>query len=602
MVINSMNDEKILVTGGTGFIGSHLVEALVKRGYKVRCLVREKSDVKHLKDLGVELVYGDICDENSLKNAVQGVSVVFHLAGILGRWGVPKEVYWDIHVKGTENLLKACIENGVKRIIYCSSAGVLGPIEKPPADESYPYNPSNIYEKTKAEAEKAILNCKEKLEVTVIRPEFVYGPRDMHVLRLFDSIQKGRFFIIGDGESLLHPTYIDDLIQGFLLCLENEESIGEIYLITGETPVKVRDLVAMIAEELGVSPPKIHVPKWLAYMAAILFESASRLFNFEPPITLSQVKFFTQHRAFDYSKAKSELGYCPINLKKGIRKTVSWYRKNGYLLENNNKKGYMSFEIAYQLATAEGEGIGTAYEYLAKQRVIIKAINQFGSPKNVLIAGLPEKYGYSLDFVYFCKHIGADAVVADERKKKLKVFAKIFSKLKKQRFFTNTKLTLLEITNWSDISFDSIFDFAISCEVIQRLDIAERAEYVRSIGKIANNIIFFVPNAENAAHAKISKLRALKLDELKKLCMEANYKLISYGYIDMPPFPPGLKQKKMGKFGISNMKMNFFFKILLIAWSILERKIPPAILKKQSHMIYFVGKSTACSQSKSLSD
>ena len=582
----------ILITGGTGFIGSHLVEALVKKGYKVRCLVRNPNKLNYLrnlgvdfKDLGVDVVYGDITDRDSLLHAVKGVSTVVHLAGVLGKWGVPDKIYWDVHVRGTKLLLEACINEGVKRFIYCSSAGVLGPIKNPPANEDWPYNPSNVYEETKAVAEKLVLSYKNKMAVTIIRPEFVYGPRDMHVLKLFDAIQKGKFFIIGNGQTLLHPTYISDVIQAFLLCLENEKSIGKIYLITGETPVKVIELSTIIAEELGVPPPIFRIPKWLAYMAASLSEMLAQMFNFEPLITRSQVKFFTENRAFDNSKAKYELNYNPLPLRQGIRQTIRWYRQNGYL------PVHLSFRNAYKLALAEGEGLGTAYEYVVKQRIIKKAINKLGFPKNVLIAGLPEKYGFSLDFIYFFDAIGARLVIVDEREKKLDEFNNILYWLKSQELFVNCKLSTLRLDIINLHNLNKVFDFAISCEVIQRLNKTDRIIYLKNLYSLAKNLILFAPNAKNVAHAKISKLNTLYLNEIVNLCSKVNYMPVDYGYIDTPPFPPGLKwsNSRSKKRKVNSIILKVLFKFLN-TWAIMEKYIPKIILKNRSHMIYFVGK------------
>ena len=589
MEATTITKQKILVTGATGFIGRHLVEALVERGYNVRCLVRKNSDFGYLSNLGVELVYGDITDKPSLLNAVQDITSVFHLAGIIGKWGVPEETYWNIHVLGTEFLLDCCIEKKVKRFIYCSSAGVLGPIKKPLANEDHPYNPSNIYEKVKAEAEKKVLNCKAKLDVTVIRPEFVYGPGDLHVLKMFNAVQKGKFYIIGNGESLLHPTYVDDLIYCFLRCLENKNTIGEVYLVVGETPVKVKDLVRIIAEELGVSPPKVRFPRSVAFMLAYLSEFLGRVFDFSPPLTLSQVKFFTQHRAFDGSKAKSDFGYEPIELRQGVKQAICWYRQNGYLIERNRQNG-LSINTAYYLAKVEGEGLGTAYEYIMKKKLLTKLVDAVGSPKRILVAGLPEKYGFSSDFVYFGEYVDAEVVVIDERTDKLSAFDQIMSRLKDQGFFSQLHLTTLPLSNWDEINVENkTFDLVVSCEVLQRLSINERIAYMQRLAEIAKASVFFVPNAENNAHAKISKLHALTLQELKDLCVMAGYEPLDYGYVDMPPFPPGLKQKKKVGESREDEKLSLLTEVLNL-WSLMEMYFPRSIVKTQAHIVYFIGR------------
>lgn len=327
----NIGHERILVTGGTGFIGSHLVEALVKRGHKVRCIVRNDGQTRFLENLGVELVYGGITEKNALQNAVRGMTAVFHLAGILGRWGVPVEVYWDTNVKGTRLLLECCAEQGVTRVIYCGSASALGHIEKPPADEDYPGNPSNVYEQSKAQSEKVVLDYRDKLKVTIIRPEFVYGPGDTHVLRLFKAVKNRKFLIVGNGKSFLHPTYVGDVIQGLILCFENRKSIGQVYNIVGERYLTVEDLISMISRNFGLEMHARHIPSWGANFIASTSELAGRLFGFEPVLTKSRVEFFTVNKAFDSSKARRELGYNPIKLEDGIADTIKWYLEKGYL-------------------------------------------------------------------------------------------------------------------------------------------------------------------------------------------------------------------------------------------------------------------------------
>ncbi len=321
---------KVLVTGASGFLGSSLVEALRSKGYDVRCFVRKSSDTIFLEGLGVEFAYGDITDKASLWNALSGVEVVFHLAGLLGKWRVPAGVYHDVHVGGTQTVLDACLKQGISRLIYCSSSGVLGPLQGL-GDERSPYNPSNPYEYAKAEAEKVVLRHKDDLDVTVIRPGLVYGPRDLHMLALFKSLKDRRFFIIGDGKALLHPVYVGDLDQSFLLCLENPRSIGEVYLIGGERPVTVEEFINLFSENLGSKASFRHVPLWGAKLLAGVAESSGRLLGFEPPLTYSRVKFFTENRAFSCFKAKTDLGYVPTSLNDSIKQTLNWYRKEGYL-------------------------------------------------------------------------------------------------------------------------------------------------------------------------------------------------------------------------------------------------------------------------------
>jgi len=532
--------------------------------------------------LGVELVYGDITDMDSLKKAVEDVDVVYHLVGLLGQWGIPDKVYWDINFKGTENILKACINKNIKKFIHCSSAGVLGAIKNPPADESYPYNPSNIYERTKAEAEKLILKYhhEQGLPVIIIRPEFVYGPGDMHVLGLFKAIQKKRFFIIGDGNSTLHPTYIDDLIHGLILCMDKQRAIGEIYIIAGERLVTVKELADIIAEELNVSLSKIHIPIWLANMCASALEKIGKISKFDPPLTKSRVKFFTENRAFRISKANIELGYKPIQLMTGIKQSIDWYKENGYL--DREEIQVSSIKSLYLTALLEGEGLGTAYEYFAKWRILMKIFRKIGYPKNVLVAGLPEKYGSSMDFVLFAQKYNLNITIVDDRGENINKFKKILELAKEK----DDCIEITEIDRLSDLKLNlkEKYDLLLCCEVLQRLSEEERTKYFNQIGEIAENALIFVPNKENRSHAKLSGLNALNLNELSNYCQR--YDIIDKGYVDMPPFPPGLKRSEEDRQKVTESFLQKSFMKTLELWAGSEVIFPKIFKRRFSHIIY----------------
>lgn len=326
---------KALVVGGTGFIGSNIVNYLVSKGIQAKLLIRRNSDISRLPYKEIEFKPGNILDINSLKEFTKDVDLIFSAFGILGQWGIPEQTYWDVNTRGVKNLLNACLDCNIRQFIHISSAGVLGPLpDGVVADEFFSYNPSNVYERTKCEAEREILYYGEKqgIPFTIIRPEFVYGPGDTHVLGLFKAIRDKRFILPGNGKSLLHPTYIDDLIQGISLCIDNENAIGKIFLITGDMPIPVEELVKIISEELDVCLPKIKIPLFFANITAKILESAAKVANFEPLLTTSRIKFFTENRAFSYQKAKTELGFSPkVDFREGVRRTIHWYREKGYL-------------------------------------------------------------------------------------------------------------------------------------------------------------------------------------------------------------------------------------------------------------------------------
>jgi nucleoside-diphosphate-sugar epimerase len=327
---------RILITGASGFIGRHLTHRLLASGYHLRLLTRSRHTIEGsiAASPQVEVKEGDLTRPESLEGLLEGVEAVYHLAGILGQAQVKKEVYWALNYRASKNLLALCLrENNLQRFIYCGSAGVQGPISNPPADESRPYAPSNIYETTKAEAEKAVLACHQEhgLPVVVLRPEFVYGPGDLHVLGLFRSIAQGRFVLFGRGKSWLHPTYIDDVIQGLYLALHAEQAVGQVYIIAAERAVRVKELADRIADTLGVQRPR-SIPLLFGALAALAFELAGRLSGKDLPFNRARFKYFTEDRSFDIARARRELGYRPrFDLERGIETTVAWYKQEGYL-------------------------------------------------------------------------------------------------------------------------------------------------------------------------------------------------------------------------------------------------------------------------------
>ena len=324
---------KVLVTGATGFIGTTLVQSLVKVGYDVRALSRGGDVLGRLENLGVEICRADLTDDQSLKGIAEGIGAVCHLAGVLGETCPDKGYYHHLHVKGTSNLLAECANHSIEKFIHCSTTGVLGPTEGAIADESYPYKPSNVYEATKAEGERLVLqHAREKfLPAIVLRPGMVYGPGDMHHLGLYRAIKRGYFFLINSGKSYLDLVFVEDVAQAFIKALQSSYSAGEVYMIVGPKPVTVHELAQTIAGALGRPLNFLNLPAWMAMSLARGLSCLSRLLRFDPPLTPSRVKFLTESRACSMNKAREQLGYEPIGLDEGITQTVSWYKTNGYL-------------------------------------------------------------------------------------------------------------------------------------------------------------------------------------------------------------------------------------------------------------------------------
>ena len=323
---------KVAITGATGFVGGALARRLAAQGYEIVALARPFSRRNYLADLPITWVEGDVTDRESLRGKFDGAEWLIHAAGMLGQAGMPERAYFALHEQGTNNVLAEAEAAGVKRILHVGSPGVLGPISGPMADESAPLAPSNPYERSKAAAEQvALVYARGGLPVVIARPEFIYGPGDVHVLGLFRAVRKGRFFTINGGHATCHPTYIDDAVTGLLLALERGR-IGAIYHIAGPEPITFSELAGTMAAALGVPPPKLNLPRSLAMLGATGLELAARLFKQQPPLSRTGVAFFSESRRFSWQKAHNELGYSPaFDLTAGAAATVAWYKKQKLL-------------------------------------------------------------------------------------------------------------------------------------------------------------------------------------------------------------------------------------------------------------------------------
>ena len=326
----------ILVTGASGFTGGHLARALASRVSPVRGLVRPSSLLRTtaLSAAGVEIVVGDLTDLDSLRMACRGVETVYHLAAMYRSAGQRDQVYRDVNVAGTNNLLKAAREAGVRRFVHCSTGGVHGHIEDPPATEDAPLAPGDIYQVTKLEAEQLAIEVgtQTDLEVVVARPMAIYGPGDTRLLKMFRGIGRQRFPILGSGGIFYHLTYIDDLVEGLILCGETMAAAGRAYFLAGPSYTTLNELAAVIASEVEVPPPTWHLPVWPVWMAGAVCEAVCIPLGIEPPLYRRRVDFFTKSRAFDITRARLELGFEPrIDLKTGVHLTAVWYREQGWL-------------------------------------------------------------------------------------------------------------------------------------------------------------------------------------------------------------------------------------------------------------------------------
>lgn len=322
----------ILVTGATGFIGGHAVDTLLATGHEVRAIARIGSRTEQLVKKGVDVWIGAISDSLFLRTACESVDVVLNLSGRLGGWGVRPEELRLVNAMAVKKLFSAAEACGVRQFIHCSTPGVLGFAGI--AAEDLPYNPTGCYEFTKCEAEKYVLakHSTEGMAVTVARPDFVYGPRDLHKLKMFRAIQKRRFPTIKGGKSYLHPTYVSDVANGLNLMIGRKEAYGKVFNIAGPVPVAVKELVNTISRCLKVRGTPANVPLPIAWIAALACEAGASILNTQPAITRQQVAFFSRDHGSDITQARSILGYEPqVGLDEGISLTVGWYRQEGLL-------------------------------------------------------------------------------------------------------------------------------------------------------------------------------------------------------------------------------------------------------------------------------
>jgi nucleoside-diphosphate-sugar epimerase len=324
-----------VVTGASGFLGGAIAAALAGRGEPVRAFVRAGSDIRRLKEAGIHIAVGDVVRGSGLREALSGARVVVHGAGMLGRAGANDADYERVHVQGTLNVVREARAAGAARVVHISSPGVLGPIPRaaPDADEGSPLRPTNPYERSKAATETALAEeaARNGAFAVVVRPEFVYGPGDRHVLRLFRAIRRRRFVYIGPGDALCHPTYVEDVVAGVLAAAKRGEP-ARVYQLAGPRPLSIRELVETIARACGVPPPRLHVPEVLARGAAGFLEAVATRAGARAPIGSTAVDFFTQDRHFSWQRASRELGYCPrVDLDEGARRSVRWYEREGLI-------------------------------------------------------------------------------------------------------------------------------------------------------------------------------------------------------------------------------------------------------------------------------
>ncbi len=325
---------KAFVTGATGFIGSHLVDELIKKNYQIKCLVRKSSSTKWLDGKGVEYVYGDLFSHDILEKALADVDYVYHVGGVT--FAKKKEEFIKGNVEATKSLLEACrkFNPNVKKFIHVSSQAAVGPsFDGKPIDETRDYHPLTAYGRSKVEAEKLVISYFDKLNCTVVRPPAVYGPRDYAIFEYFKSMNRGLQPMIGFDNKLISLINGIDLVKGFILAGESDKSKSNIYFISSEKFYNWRDVGELTKRLLGRKTLKIVIPHF-AVKTTAFFSEVFAVFS-PKPVILNREKARELTQAYwicSIEKAQRDFGFKEtMTLEEGFKNTIDWYKENKWL-------------------------------------------------------------------------------------------------------------------------------------------------------------------------------------------------------------------------------------------------------------------------------
>jgi len=324
--------ERVLVTGATGFIGSHLVDELLGKRYEVSALIRDGSDLRWLQGKRVEFIYGDLMGKGELPS-LNGFTHIFHLGGATK--ALRRRDFYRINQEGTARLIDTARNiRGLKRFVYLSSQAAAGPSpeERPQTEEDLPC-PVSPYGESKLRGEEAVLGARDKFHVTILRPCAVYGPRDSYMLELFKRISKGYIPSMGKGPMYFSFCYVEDLVQALLLSVQQDHSSGEVFFISDGERYSLDFFADVVASTLCVKLHKIHIPVWAAWFYATAADAWGLVRR--RPAFFHRSKYaeaIQRNWVCDIDKAKKKLGFRPsFRLEAGVKVTLQWYREKNWL-------------------------------------------------------------------------------------------------------------------------------------------------------------------------------------------------------------------------------------------------------------------------------
>jgi nucleoside-diphosphate-sugar epimerase len=331
---SSVDHRKVLVTGATGFVGSHLVDQLIERGKSVRCLVRQSSKLRYLKHPNIELVYGGLDESTDWEAALADVDTIYHVAGTT--FARRAKDYFTVNHQGTEAVLAQALKrrNEIKKFVHISSLAAVGPGPdgKPVNEDTLP-SPITPYGRSKLLGEEAVHAVADLLPVTIVRPPAVYGPRDYGIFEFFKAVKGGMFPMIGRNDKRVSLVHVRDLADGIILAGESEVSAGRTYFISSEDDYSMRAVADLIAALMRRRLRSFAIPRSVAYGVALAAEAGAALMRRPPVINRDKVIDLSQTSwTCSIERARSELGYNPrVPLEAGLRETLEWYKGEGWL-------------------------------------------------------------------------------------------------------------------------------------------------------------------------------------------------------------------------------------------------------------------------------
>lgn len=325
---------KTLITGATGFLGGALARRLHSMGWEVTGLGRNPEVLQQLESEGIKTVQVNIEDEPAMREACKDQEIVFHCAAFPSPWG-KYEAFYQTNVVGTRNVVQACKDNNVQRLVHVSTPSIYFTYESRlnVRENALLPKPISHYAKTKLLAEEEIDKAHEDgLPVITIRPRAIFGPGDSVLFpRLIPRLKEGRLPIIGDGENIIDLTYIDNVVDALLLCIDSPKwTLGKKYNISNGEPIRIWDLIGRICKDLDLPYPTRRISHRVADIAALSLETIYKLLpgQPEPPLTRLAVSMISNSTTLDITAARSDLGYRPnVAIAAGVVRFIKWWKE-----------------------------------------------------------------------------------------------------------------------------------------------------------------------------------------------------------------------------------------------------------------------------------